>query len=430
MAWLQTHRSGTVLAACLVAAAGLSLLLSPPGLVALSIAALFLWPWDGAIGSRLDSLGLDRQARSISGCGILLGAAAANLVLGGQLDGHLMYRGDFQTYYVGAQVGLHYGWAHIFDPGMQRPFWTAAFADRAPFIPYLNTPPQAWLVAPLALLPYPVAFAAWVVLMLAAAAATVLLVAPSGGGGHAIYLLVAGSLWVLAYSLAGGQNAIIGALAIALCWRLAVAGRPGWAGVALALIALRPNATFLVPVGLLVAGHRRLFITWLLASAVIGAVVLVSLGPSGVRQFLDLGAEIRRTHPGAVTMTVSHVVGGGAVGVIVGLALAATALLVARRAGRSRTDLAIAAGVLASVFVTPYIHIQDYLTLVAAGAILARSAPRASLGFVLAALLLAAPPGAIFGVAWPAVLLAVEASWLAWLVVETQSPAIAPELRP
>jgi|GEM_PF-710021 len=415
MEGLHLRWAGIVVSVCLLAVAGLSMLLPPPGLVALAIGMACLWPWDGAVARALDFAGLNRRVLVFTGAAILVAAAVANLVFGGQLDGHLMYRGDFQTYYVGAKVGLRDGWAHLFDEGLQRPPWSAAFGARAPFIPYLNTPPQAWLVAPLALLPFPAAYAIWVAAMATVAVATMWLLAPSTRRGLGVLLLAAMALWVLGYSLASGQNAVLGALAVALCWRLLVAGRPGWAGVALALILLRPNATFMVPLALLVAGRRRLFASWLLTSLVVGAVVLVSLGPAGVRQFLELGSEIRRTHPGAVTMTVVHILGDRPTGIVASLTLTAVAVGVAWRSSRQRPEIAIAAGVLASIFLTPYIHIQDFLTVLAAAAILARSTSRGSFGFVLTALLLAAPPGSLFGGAWAAVLLVVDVGWLGWL---------------
>ena len=415
MGGLHSRWAGIALSICLLAAAALSMLLPPPGLVALVIGMACLWPWDATVARVLDAAGLNRQVLVLTGAAILVAAAVANLVFGGQLDGHLMYRGDFQTYYVGAKVGLRDGWAHLFDEGLQRPLWAVAFGARAPFIPYLNTPPQAWLVAPLAFLPFPAAYAIWVAAMMTATGATAWMLAPSTRRGLGVTLLAAMALWILAYSLASGQNAVIGALAIVLCWRLLVAGRPGLAGVALALILVRPNATFMVPLALLVAGRRRLFAGWLLTSLVAGAAVLLSLGPAGVRQFLELGSEIRRTHPGAVTMTVVHLLGDGPSGIVVSLALAAAAMGVAWWSGPQRPPVAIAAGVLASVFLTPYIHIQDFLTLLAAAAIRARSTKRGSFGLVLAALLLAAPPGSLFGAAWAAVLLVVEVGWLGWL---------------
>jgi hypothetical protein len=408
-----------------VVAGALSLLLPPPGLVTLALAVACLWPWHWPTGWHLDRVGPDRRVLLVTGSVLLAGAALANLGFGGQLDGHLMYRGDFQTYYVGAEVGLRHGWSHIFDQALQRPLWTQAFAGRAPFIPYLNTPPQAWLVAPLALLPYPAAYATWVAVMVVISGLVAWLLAPPTWGGRAVISLAAVALWVLAYSLGGGQNAMFGPLAIVLCWWLLGAGRPALAGVALALLVVRPNATFLVPVALLLAGQRRLFVGWLGASVAAGAIIVVSLGAEGIRQFLELGAEIRRTHPGAVTMTVAHIFGDGLPGALVGVAFATAALAVAFRAGRDRPGVAIAAGVLASFFVTPYVHIQDVLSLLAAAAIVARSNPRSSFGLVLVALLLTAPPGTIFGGAWAAVLLVVEVAWLGWLAVEVL-PARAP----
>ena len=427
MGGLQKRSAGIVVSVCLTAAAGLSMLLPPPGLLALAIAMTCLWSWDPGVARALDSAGLNRRLLVLTGGGILVAAAVANLVFGGQLDGHLMYRGDFQTYYVGAEVGIRHGWSHLFDEGLQRSLWSAAFGGRAPFIPYLNTPPQAWLVAPLALLPFPAAYAAWVAAMVLSTIVTAWLLAPATGSGLGFTLVAATALWVLAYSLASGQNAVIGALAIVLCWRLAATGHPAWAGVALALILVRPNATFMVPLALLVAGRRRLFASWLVTSLVAGTVVLVSLGPGGVRQFLELGSEIRRTHPGAVTMTVSHIMGDGVIGIAASLTLTAVALGAARRSGPERLEVAVAAGVLASVFLTPYIHIQDYLTLLAAAAMVALSTLRGSFGLVLAALLLAAPPGSLFGAAWAAVLLVVEVGWLGWLAWAPGSSAQAHE---
>jgi hypothetical protein len=412
---LQRRWTGIALAVTAFGAAALSTRLWPPGLVALAIGAACAWPWSGRTAGRLAKVGLTPGLRTGTAAVILLVAAGANLVLGGQLDGHLMYRGDFQTYYVGAEVGLRHGWTHLFDQGLQRPTWTAVFADRAPFLPYLNTPPQAWLVTPLTALGFAGAFTVWVALMVLATLCAAWLVAPPTPRGRGLALLALLGLWVLAYSLAGGQNAILGALAIIACWRLVVAGKPGVAGVALALVMLRPNVTFLVPVALLVARQRRLFLAWLATSAVAGVVVLISLGPAGVRQFLELGAEIRRTHPGAVTLTVGHILGGGDAGVLAGLVLAALAMIVAGRVGPGRPDLAIAAGVLGSAFVTPYVHIQDYLAVLAAAAMVARTETGNAPGVGLVLLLLFAPPGSVYGALWPPVLLAVEVAALAWL---------------
>jgi hypothetical protein len=94
--------------------------------------------------------------------------------------------------------------------------------------------------------------------------------------------------------------------------------------------------------------------------------------------------------------------------------LVIAALAVAWYAGRTPA-VAIACGVLASLFITPYIHVQDYVTVLAAAVAVAVPPVRASYGLVLVAILAVAPPGLVFGGAWEGVLLAVEVGWLLWL---------------
>ncbi len=388
----------------LVAAGIASLLLPPPGLLALALGTACLVPWPGRT----------RRVWGIAGFLLLLLAVPTNLALGGQLDGHLMLRGDFQTYIVGAEVGVRHGWSQLFDVGLQRAEWARSAGAGVRFLPFLNTPPQAWLVAPLTALPYTWAYAAWVTLMVTATAAVVYLVAPATARARIAAGLMVAAAWVAVYSLASGQNAVIGALAIAVCWRLIRAGHRGWAGLALALIILRPNAAFLVPLALLLAGERQVFGAWLAASLALGAVILLSLGIHGVQQFASLAVEVRRDFPRAVELTLQQELGPGLLTVGLQVLLAAVALLAAARLGHGRPAVAIAAGVVGSAFLTPYIHLQDFLTLLAAAAILVTSRERPRAGWVLVALLVVAPPGWLFGDRWPYAVLVVELGWLAW----------------
>jgi hypothetical protein len=402
--------------AALVLAGFITFVLPPPGLLAAALGlACLLLPVRGRVASRLEALGGSARARTVAGFVGLAIAVPANLALGGQLDGHLVVHSDFHTYLVGAQVGLEHGWSQLFDVDLQRTTWAQSYGGDARFLPFLNTPPQAWLVAPLVALPYVWAYGTWVALMVGVTAIVLYLVAPSRPGARLAVVLLAGAAWVVTYSLASGQNAIIGALAIALCWRLRAARRPGLAGVALALIAVRPNANFLVPLALLLAGERRVFLAWLATSTVVGAVVLVSLGTHGVQQFMSLGVEVRRDFPKAIEMTLQQVLGAGPVTVALQLLLAGVAMFAAARLGRGRPALAICAGVVGSAFLTPYIHVQDYLTFLAAIGLVITSGERRHAGWVLVALLVVAPPGWLFGDRWPPALIAVELAWLAWL---------------
>ncbi|HET9780660.1 MAG TPA: glycosyltransferase family 87 protein [Candidatus Dormibacteraeota bacterium] len=394
---------------------GVVLLFVPAaGCNALPLAVACLWRWPPPVQGWLETrLGLGRRTLDVVGVGLAVAAAAFNLVTGGQLNGHLLHAGDFQTYWLGATVGTHYGWSRLFDESLQRSLWPALAGARVEFLPFLNPPPIAWLVVPLLGLPYAAAYGVWVALMVLCAAFVIALVLPPRW--VPVTVLMSLGLWVIPYTLASGQNAVMGALAIALTWRLLKARREGWAGLALAIIDLRPTATLLVPLALLLAGYRRTFAVWLGVSAVLGAVTFWSLGIDGTSQFIQLAVDVRRQFPHAQQMTITGWLGSSAFVLALETVLVASALAAAWRAGRT-PETAISAGVIASLFATPYIHYQDYVAALAAAGTVAASTSRTSFGLVLVALLAAAPPGWLFGGAWEGALLAVEIAWLAWLV--------------
>jgi hypothetical protein len=279
---------------------------------------------------------------------------------------------------------------------------------------------MAWLVVPLLALPYGAAYGVWVLLMTLCAVVVVVLVVPPRCLPAAGLLSL--GLWVTPYTLASGQNALLGALAVVATWRLLRAGRTGWAGLALSLVDLRPTATLLLPVALLLAGYRRTFLIWLGVTVAIGLLSAWSLGPGGLQQFVQLAVDVRRSHPHAQDMTLLGWFGPGPVTLALEGVLVLAALAAAWRLGRT-PDVAIAAGVLASLFATPYIHAQDYVTVIAAAGAMASSTARASFGLLIVAIFAAAPPGWIYGAAWEGVLLAVEVAWLAWLVWPTLEKA-------
>jgi len=406
-----------VAVAALVLCGAVLMAVPPAGGFAVPLAAACLWRWPPAAEAWLGRIGLPRRLLIVLGALLAAVALAVSLITGGQLDGHLLHGGDFQTYWVGAIVGTRYGWSRIFDAGLQRAMWPAAAGAGVPFLPFLTTPPMAWLVSPLLALPYTAAYLVWVALMSACAVLTVALLMPRHWLAPAA--LIAAGLWVTPYTLASGENAIIGALAVALTWRLLRAGHEGWAGAAMALIALRPTATLLLPFAILVAGYRRTFLTWLAITLVVAGASAWSLGGTGLRDFMQLAADVRRSHPHAVDMTILGWLGQNPVALALEIVAATGALAVAWRGGRI-PELAIAAGVLGSLFVTPYIHAQDYVTIIAAASAVAVTTARQSFGLVLVALLAAAPPGWVFGAAWEGALLAAELATLGWLAFGTR----------
>lgn len=401
--------------AAAVAVCGLALMLVPPaGCNAIPLAVACLWRWPPPVQAWLETqLRLGRRSLDMVGMGLAVAAAAISLASGGQLNGHLIHGGDFQTYWLGATVGTHYGWSRLFDASLQRSVWSGLAGPAVAFLPFLNPPAVAWLVVPLLSLPYTVAYALWVALMTCCAALAIALITPARW--VPAVAVVALGLWVTPYTLASGQDAVLGALAMAATWRLLRGARTGWAGVALSLIDLRPTATLLVPLALLIAGYRRTFLVWLAITAAFVALMLGSLGVGGVNQFVQLGIDVRRSFPHAQEMTITGLLGSSAPVIALEAVLVASALVAAWRGDR-RPETALSAGVVASLFATPYIHYQDYVVVLATAGTVAASTIRASFGLVLVAVLAAAPPGWIFGRAWEGVLLAVEIAWLAWLV--------------
>ena len=384
----------------------------PRGCFAVPLAAACLWTWPAPVQVWLARIGLRRRWLTATGVSLAGAAAVVSLATGGQFDGHLLHGGDFQTYWLGATLGVRDGWSHIFDIALQKAAWPAMAGANVPFLPFLNTPPMAWLVAPLLALPYVFAYALWVALIVLCLVITLVLLVPRNW--LPVAALITAGLWVTPYTVVSGQNAIFGALAVTLTWRLLKAGHEEWAGLALSLILLRPTATLLLPFAILLAGYRRTFLVWAAVSVLVVAASVWSLGRTGIRQFVQLALVVRHSHPHAVQMTILGWLGQNPPAIALEVLLVIAALAVGWYAGRTPA-VAIACGVLASLFITPYIHVQDYVTVLAAAVAVAVPPVRASYGLVLVAILAVAPPGVVFGGAWEGVLLAVEAGWLLWL---------------
>jgi glycosyl transferase family 87 len=406
---------------------GVALMLVPPaGCNALPLAVACLWRWPPTVQDWLNArLRLDRRALDVTGVVLAVAAAGVSLATGGQLDGHLLHGGDFQSYWLGATVGERYGWQRLFDLALQQRLWPELAGSTNLFLPFLNTPPTAWLAALLLGLPYVAAYAVWVAFLVLAAAGVVVLVVPRAWLLPAT--VVAAGLWITPQTLASGQNAVLEALAVVVTWRLLRSGHEVWAGLALSVVFLRPTATFLVPLALFLAGYRRTFVVWLAATAALVAASVWSLGTSGINDFIHLAIDIRRSHPRAIDMTILGWLGQNPATILLELVLTAAALWAARRGGREPAT-AIALGVLASLFATPYIHHQDWLTVIAvATAVALTLGPW--YGLILIAVLGVAPPGWIFGGQWEGALVLVEVAWLGWMAANRMPSQTRPTMR-
>ncbi|HEY8814608.1 MAG TPA: glycosyltransferase family 87 protein [Candidatus Dormibacteraeota bacterium] len=182
---------------------------------------------------------------------------------------------DFSYYYAAARIGLEHGWSHIYDLQLQQ----QVFAQLHPYDVFdwrryfVSPPPVAWLVAPLTLLPLAPAFWIFAGISATAFAATGWLVTPGRGIARLALFLTVACTYPVLIAIQTGQVTPLIAAATVFAWWLASRGRDVIAGLVLVLVVLKPQVAILVPVALLIAGRRRLFVTWLVGAGALALLV-------------------------------------------------------------------------------------------------------------------------------------------------------------
>lgn len=278
------------------------------------------------------------------------------------------FHNDLTFYYAGARIGLAHGWASIYDLHLQQVELDAmgsgiTIAQLARFI---SPPPVAWLAAPFTALPFPIAYWTWSTLLLAALALTWYLAAPGAGRPRVIHLVAAVGWLPVIYGLQLGQPGLLVALGVAASYALLRAGHPGWAGIALAPLVLKPQLAFLVPLALLAARRDRAFWASVLALGLLAAASAVALGPGGIATYearLNFAAGV----PVNRELTLAPWVGDLTVTRAVQAAIAAWALALVylmRRRGPEWTFVPVLVG---GLLASPYLHLDDFAMLGLAG---------------------------------------------------------------
>jgi Glycosyltransferase family 87 len=299
-----------------------------------------------------------------------------NLFAVAQFVLHRSLEGDFALYYVFARIGLRHGWGSLYDLSAQRQEWHA-FGPTL-FYPEIYTPPLAWLVAPFALLPFQFAIALWTVGLVAALVLTWWLCAPRTRWPERLaHLAIAFALAPVAFGLLLGQVVVVVAAAVAGAWWLIRRQRPFTAGLVLALIALKPQLAFLVPLALLASGRRRAFAGWVTGSGAILAVCLLTLGIDGLWAYgsrLVAASNSLDAFVVPVQLTLAGFLGGGLMAHTAQLGVIAITLVFCWRRRANGPEFPIAAGLCASLLVTPFVHSQDLAMLLPAAWLSLRTA--------------------------------------------------------
>ncbi|TAN33691.1 DUF2029 domain-containing protein [bacterium] len=278
------------------------------------------------------------------------------------------FHNDFTFYYAAARVGLGHGWQSIYDLHLQQ-VELDAIGSRiqiAELARYISPPPVAWSVLPLTALPYPVAYWIWSALLLFALALTWRLAAPGHGPARLIHLAAALGWLPVIYGLQLGQPGLLVALGLAASCALLGAGRPGWAGVALGVLALKPQLAFLVPAALLVAGRHRAFWFSVLTLGLLGIASAISLGPQGMAAYearLSFAASV----PVNRELTLAPLIGSLAVTRSVQGAIALWALALSYRLRRRGPEWILLPALIGALLASPYLHLDDLVMLGLAG---------------------------------------------------------------
>jgi hypothetical protein len=270
---------------------------------------------------------------------------------------------DFHTYLAAARVGLQSGWTHLYDQALV----SVEQQRLVPHLwsqPFLSPPGVAWLVIPLTPFPYWVAYSLWAVLTFAAFAAALAWAGMSTGISRWIVVLAALSPWWVLHAVSVGQVVPLVAAGVVVAWRLLREEKDIAAGIVLAVVFLKPNTAILAPFALLVAGRYRAFGAWVAAGGLIGLVALLTMGIDGLSSYVNQLMAPLPTGADSLTFKGALGVTGAAATVlrvlVVGIALVAAFKL------RASPGLVLAAGIVGTLIVAPYLHGSDLCLLSAA----------------------------------------------------------------
>lgn len=293
---------------------------------------------------------------------------AFNLLDWIQFLAHSPRHTDFFLYWLAARIGWTQGWGQIYKPEV---FLPAVQASSGRTLPFLNPPPVTWLVSPLAWLPFSVALAIWSAVLLAAFAVMVRLAAPGQKLVRLAYVLSAAGLYIFFMNLRLGQVTWLVLAAVALCCWFMRERRPLLAGLVLSALILKPQLATLVPLTLLAARHYRVVVGFVIGFIPLSVLSLAAIGAGGVHEFLR-ASGIAHAMVGARQVTVLSVTGSLPLAIIGGGAALLAALTIGVWSAGRGPELPIAAGIVGSLLVSPYLNGLDLAALVLAGWLLIR----------------------------------------------------------
>jgi Glycosyltransferase family 87 len=327
---------------------------------------------------------------------------------------------DFKLYYMAARIGTTFGWAHIYDRGLQASLWGQIQYQR-PFNEYegfLNPPLMAWTVLPLSGLRPTLAYSVWVIVLVASLALAWAIAVP----GQWKWLLVAFALGTTELSLQLGQPLALAGLSFVLAGWLMRRSRYWLAGIVLTPVLVKPQIALLIPACLLLAGYWRTSLAFIASAGVMAAVSVLLIGLPGLRDYVyDLrnadGVDWNRY------FTLATLFGTGSLLVVVRATIAIGALLAAWILRREQPELPLVIGLAGSLAAAEYLHDVDFMLLVVAAWLVVRLELPAWTTIAITLTLLVVEVTFQTRV-MPAAAPLAAASWLVWLPIALKRPRI------
>ncbi len=325
---------------------------------------------------------------------------------------------DFTLVFIAVRIGTEHGWGHIYSLQLQHQLFSELrpgvfFNDGQRFI---APPPLAWVSLPLGGLGAGGAFYVWSAISVASLIAAWWVGAPGGGLAKAVWLAGSIAWYPVLYGLQYGQPALVVLMTVIVAWRL-TESRPFVAGLVLAAgTTFKPQLVLAVPLVLLLGGRWRIAAAWALATSVLAALSVLTLGSTGIDDYRSLLAEAQGLTNNRY-FTWAYVVGPGPLSYAVQAAALAAAAAGGYLNRQASTGRLFALGLVAAAVGATYWHLQDFTILVGAAWLLWRDNPPAWQRVWLAV------TAVTIELAWPLTPLPVLITTLVWLGLLISAPA-------
>jgi len=237
-------------------------------------------------------------------------------------------------------------------------------------------PTAALFFRPLAALPYRLAVVLWAMLTLAGYAASIFLIwrrfrrLLPDGRFTAVAAAAFPPLW---YLVLYGQTTVIPLLALTLAWLAFDGHRPIAAGVAVGLLAMKPQFGLVFAVVLLAAGNWRVVFGVMLSVASQLGLVVMTMGSQALVRYAETLQQLRsvqeQLEPSPYRMHSLRVLTDqlpGGVATVMWLAMVALIVVVALMVWRSNAPLSLrfSSMVIGTVLVSPHLFVYDAAVLV------------------------------------------------------------------